>query len=293
MRVDDLKLFTKVVELGSFTAAAHALDLPRANVSRRIGELERHLGTQLFHRTTRSLSLTNKGDVYYQDLQKALTLLDSANEQATSESVEVRGKVKLGLLPETYELIQPILFDFQDQYPQVELDVRNITNGFIDIFQQGLDIAVHGGALFDSDIVARKILTLDRCVVASPKYLEKHGTPTTLEELSEHQSICFRWPSGAVDNNWHFQEQNIMVSPKLISNNIGFIKSSTLIDRGISYIAKVLVEKELESGDLVQVLSHYSVTKETGWLLYPQPKTLNQASRLLIEHLCNKIPKHL
>lgn len=84
-----------------------------------------------------------------------------------------------------------------------------------------------------------------------------------------------------------------MVSPKLISNNIGFIKSSTLLDRGISYIAKVLVEKELESGDLVQVLSHYSVTKETGWLLYPQPKTLNQASRLLIEHLCNKIPKHL
>lgn len=293
MKVDDLKLFTKVVELGNFTAAAHALDLPRANVSRRIGELERHLGTQLFHRTTRSLSLTNKGDVYYQNLQKALVLLDSANEQVSSQNIEVRGKVKLGLLPETYELIQPILFEFQDQYPQVELDVRNITNGFIDMFQQGLDIAVHGGELIDSDIVARKILTLDRCVVASPDYLKKNGTPATLEELSDHQSICFRWPSGEVDNVWYFQEQSFTVSPKLISNNIGFIKSSTVLDRGLCYIARVLIEKELESGALVQVLSQYSSTKKTGWLLYPQPKTLNQVSRLLIEHLCDKMPKHL
>ncbi|WP_139834411.1 LysR family transcriptional regulator, partial [Vibrio parahaemolyticus] len=95
MKIDDLKLFTKVVQLGSFTAAANALDLPRANVSRRIGELERYLGTQLFHRTTRSLSLTNKGDAYYQDLQKVLTLLDSANQQASNESIEVRGKIKL------------------------------------------------------------------------------------------------------------------------------------------------------------------------------------------------------
>ncbi len=290
MRVEDLKLFTKVVELGSFTAAAHALDLPRANVSRRIGELERYLGTQLFHRTTRSLSLTNKGDAYYLDLQKALTLLDSANAQACAESIEVRGKVKLGLLPETYELIQPILFEFQDQYPQVELDVRNITNGFIDMFQQGLDIAVHGGELFKSDIVARKVLTLDRCIVASPNYLKKHGTPTVLEDLNLHQSICFRWPSGEVDNVWQFKDQNFTVNPKLISNNIGFIKSSTVLDRGISYIAKVLVKKELDSGALVQVLSHYPGTNETGWLLYPQPKSLNQASRLLIEHLCNKIP---
>ncbi|EHH1261267.1 LysR family transcriptional regulator [Vibrio parahaemolyticus] len=293
MKIDDLKLFTKVVQLGSFTAAANALDLPRANVSRRIGELERYLGTQLFHRTTRSLSLTNKGDAYYQDLQKVLTLLDSANQQASNESIEIRGKIKLGLLPETYEPLQPILFEFQDQYPQVELDIRNINNGFIDMFQQGLDIALHGGMLFDSDIVARKILTLDRCVVASPNYLQTHGTPATLEALSDHQCICFRWPNGNVDNLWHFQEQNVALKPKLISNNIGFIKSSTVLDRGISYIPKLLVKNELESGALVQVLSQYAVTEETGWLLYPQPKTLNQASRLLIEHFCNKIPKLL
>ncbi|MDV6252277.1 LysR family transcriptional regulator [Vibrio sp. EA2] len=291
MRVDDLKLFTKVVELGSFTAAAHALDLPRANVSRRIGELERHLGTQLFHRTTRSLSLTNNGEAYHEELLQALALLDTANKHVSNKSNEVRGRIKLGLLPETYEMLQPILFDFQDQNPQVVLDIRNINNGFLDMFQQGLDIAFHGGALFDADIVARKILTLDRCVVASPNYLREKGTPSTLEELSDHQCICFRWPSGDVDNIWRFQEQNVALQPKLISNNIGFIKSSTVLGRGISYVPKLLVKNELDAGKLTHILSEYSVTKETGWLLYPQPKTLSQASRLLIEHLCENIPK--
>lgn len=291
MKIDDLKLFTKVVKLGSFTAVANALDLPRANVSRRIGELEQALGTPLFHRTTRSLSLTNNGEMYYENLLRALAMLDLANEQVSNDTNEVRGKIKLGLLPETYELVQPILFDFHDRYPQVELDIRNINNGFIDMFQQGLDIAFHGGQLFDSDIVARKLLVLDRCLVASPGYLKAHGTPTTLDALKDHQCICFRWPNGEVDNVWHFQGQSIELHPKLIANNIGFIKSSTLLDRGISFIPKLLVREELDTGALTQILSQYSVTEEIGWLLYPQPKTLSQAGRLLIEHLVEEIPK--
>lgn len=291
MKIDDLKLFIKVVELGSFTAAANALDLPRANVSRRIGELEQSLGAQLFHRTTRSLSLTNNGEAYYENLQKALTMLDSANEQVSNDTNEVRGRIKLGLLPETDELVRPILFNFHDKYPHVELDIRNINNGFRDMFQQGLDIAFHGGALFDSDIVARKLLTLDRCLVASPNYLETHGMPDNLEQLKEHQCVCFRWPNGEVDNVWHFQEQSVQLHPKLISNNIGFIKNATILDRGITFMPKLLVKRELESGSLVQLLSQYSVTEESGWLLYPQPKTLSQASRLLIDHLIKEVPK--
>ncbi|EGA67456.1 LysR family transcriptional regulator [Vibrio brasiliensis] len=291
MKVADLKLFIKVVELSSFTAAANALDLPRANVSRRIGELEQSLGAQLFHRTTRSLSLTNNGEAYYENLQKALTMLDAANEQVGNNTNEVRGRIKLGLLPETDELVRPILFDFHDQYPHVELDIRNINNGFHDMFQQGLDIAFHGGALFDSDIVARKLLTLDRCLVASPSYLKTHGVPETLEQLTEHKCVCFRWPNGDVDNVWHFQEQSVQLNPKLISNNIGFIKNATILDRGITFMPKLLVQRELESGSLVQLLSQYSVTEESGWLLYPQPKTLSQASRLLIEHLIQEISK--
>ena len=172
------------------------------------------LGTQLFHRTTRSLSLTNNGESYHQDLQQALSLLDAANQQVSHNTSEVRGRIKLGLLPETDELIRPILFNFHDQYPQVELDIRNITNGFNDMFQQGLDIAFHGGPLFDADIVAHKLLSLERYLVASPNYLNTYGAPTNLEQLKQHQCIGFRWPNGEVDNEWRFQDQNIKTPAK-------------------------------------------------------------------------------
>lgn len=291
MKVDDLKLFLKVVELGSFTAAANALDLPRANVSRRIGELEQSLGTPLFHRTTRSLSLTTSGEGYVENLQKAVDLLDFANEQVSNKNNEVRGKIKIGLLPETYELVQPILFDFQDKYPHVELDIRNINNGFTDMFKQGLDIAFHGGELFDSDLVARKLLMLDKCIVASPNYLKTFGEPTTVQELKDHHIVCSRWPGGEVDNVWQFQDESVELHPKLISNNIGFVKNATVLDRGIGFVPKLLIRKELESGALVQILTELTLTQETGWLLYPQPKTLSQASRLLIKKLIEETPK--
>ena len=143
-------------------------------------------------------------------------MLDTANEQVSNDTNEVRGRIKLGLLPETDELVRPILFDFHDQYPHVELDIRNINNGFSDMFQQGLDIAFHGGALFDSDIVARKVVN-PRSLFSrlSQVTLQAHGTPENSRTTQrEHQCVCFRWPNGDVDNVWHFQEQSVQLQPQ-------------------------------------------------------------------------------
>ncbi|MFA0543933.1 LysR family transcriptional regulator, partial [Vibrio sp. 10N.222.52.B7] len=157
MKIADLKLFTTVVELGSFTAAANALDLPRANVSRRINDLEKSLGIQLFFRTTRSLSLTKSGELYYKELLNALSALDKANHVASNLSEVAHGQIKIGLLPETSDIMQSTLFKFQDMYPKVELDIRNISNAFVDMYRQGLDLAMHGGTLSDANVVARKV----------------------------------------------------------------------------------------------------------------------------------------
>ncbi|KLV03746.1 transcriptional regulator [Photobacterium aquae] len=291
MKVDDLKLFVKIVELGSFTAAANAHDLPRANVSRRINELEHKLNAQLFHRTTRRLSLTNKGESYYRDVLKALAILDTANQQLSGTVHNVRGRIKLGLLAEAHELLQPILFAFQDKYPDVELDLRTINNGFADMFQYGLDIAVHSGRLIDSDLVARPLIKLDRCLVASPQYLRQHGIPETLDDLAHHQCICFRWPSGGIENIWHFKDGSITMAPKLIANIVGFIKQASVNHRGISFLPTLLVHTEIQRGELVTLLEQYQPQAENSYLLYPQPKTLNHASRLLIEHLLDEVPK--
>ncbi|MDB1125149.1 LysR family transcriptional regulator [Vibrio algarum] len=292
MKVSDLKLFIKVVELGSFTAAANALDLPRANVSRRINDLESTLRTPLFHRTTRSLSLTNQGESYYLDLLKAVEMIDSANQALIHNADTIKGKVKLGLVSETHDILQPILFSFLDRYPDVELDVRVISNGFIDMHNQGLDISFHGGELIDSDLVARKLIQLDRCLVTSQSYIDKFGQPSCVEELTNHHAICLRWPTGEVDKRWHFEHTSITVNSKLVSNSVAFLKSATISGRGIAFLPKILVADEIADGRLVQILSQSSVIEEHGYILYNQPKTLNLATKTLIDYLLEEVPKN-
>lgn len=291
MKIEDLKLFTTVVELGSFTAAANALDLPRANVSRRINDLEKALNMQLFFRTTRSLSVTKSGELYYNELQKALSALEKANHMASNLLEVPNGQVKLGLLPETGDILQTALFKFQDLYPEIELDIRSINNGFLDMYRQGLDLAMHGGRLHDTNIVARKVLDLQRIFVASPDYLAKSGTPTTFKELSNHPFICFRWPSGDVDKQWEIAEQIVKVEPKLISDSIGFVKRATMSHRGVSMLPQLLIKQELEDGTLINLFPNDTIQKEDAWLLYPQRKALSHASQLLIDFLLQEIPK--
>ena len=286
-----MKLFIKVVELGSFTAAAKAFDIPRGKVSRKIAELECHLNATLFHRTTRTLSLTNSGDTYYVEIKKALDIIDNAALNIHSGNKSLSGKIKIGLLPETHELIHPIIFQFHDKYPDIELDIRTITNGFEDMFQQGLDIAFHGGRVHDSNLVAKKILTLERCLVASPVYLQENGYPQTLDDLRKHQCICYRWPSGEVDKQWQFTPKPIELNTKLICNSIGFIKSATMAGRGISLLPKLMIENELINNQLSIILPESSSVEEHGWLLYPQRNTLSTASLALIDWLKEEIPK--
>ncbi|WP_260261728.1 LysR family transcriptional regulator [Vibrio intestinalis] len=291
MKLDDLKLLVKVVELGSFTAAANALDLPRANVSRRINTLESDIGVPMFHRTTRSLSLTNQGEIYYQELRQILEQFDSLNQSIVRDTHILKGKVKFGILPETHDILQPILFEFLDRHPEIELDIRVIQNGFIDMYQQGLDFAFHGGALVDSDLVARQVLQLDRCLVASPQYIEQFGEPHSVSDINKHHALCFRWPTGEVDQDWQFSNGSVRVHSKLIANSIAFLKDATLKGRGISFLPKILVKHQLSSGELVHLLPDQVSKNEHGYLLYPQPKTLSHVSRQLIDHLLAEIPK--
>ncbi|GEA59262.1 LysR family transcriptional regulator [Vibrio comitans] len=291
MKTEDLKLFLRVVELGSFTAAANALDLPRANVSRRINDLEKELNTQLFHRTTRSLSLTHNGDSYFSKVQKVVELLDDANQAVTYSSREVSGKVKLGLPAEIYEYVQPALFDFHDKYPNVELDLRMVSNGFQEVYQYGLDISFHGGELEDSDLIAKPLIQLNHSLLASPDYIKNNESIHALTDLHHHKVMCYRWPSGNVDNLWHFECEQISVSPWLVCNSIGFIRKALVMGRGVGFLPELVVKEELLQGKLVKVLPELAAVPYQSYLLHPKPQTLNYASRLLIDYLLQRIPQ--
>jgi len=292
MKIENLKLFTTVVELGSFTAAANALDLPRANVSRRINELESSLNFQLLFRTTRNLSLTKSGEIYYNKLLIALDALEDANHAAMSTlSSSIRGRIKLGLLPESGKHIQHMLFSFQDRYPDVQLDIRSIHNGNEELYQFGLDLAIHGGRLNENNVVAKKLMDVNRILVASPTYLEKNGTPETIQDLSKHPFICYRWPTGDIDNQWHSKDHQLSVQPTIITDNMGFVIQSVLGHRGLCFIPRLMVEDEIEKKQLIPLFANEFNENEEVWLLYPQRKALSHVSQLLINFLIEEMSK--
>ncbi|MGF1874601.1 LysR family transcriptional regulator [Photobacterium frigidiphilum] len=293
MRIDDLKLFTTVVQLGSFTAAANAMDLPRANVSRRIGELEKSLNAQLFFRTTRKLRLSQHGEAYYKEVLTVLEAYQKANDTLLKLDDRPVGKVKLGLLPESDEAIQHILYQFQDMYPEIDLDIRSTNSCYTDMYEQGLDLAIHAGKLHDSSFVARHIAQLGRMLLASPSYIEQYGMPNTLAELATHQCICYRWPDGTLEDNWDLIDEEVKVKSRLASNNIGFIRRAMLDGRGIGILPPLLALASMESGALVRVLPQYQSRADDVWLLYPDRHGISRATRLLIDLLLQELPKKL
>lgn len=293
MNTDDLELFATTVRLGSFTAAAKVLDLPRSNVSRRIGKLEEELGVKLFYRTTRQLSLTKHGKSYLKEINKILAILERAKQTNLDISNAPKGKVKIGLLPETDESISPILFSFLDKYPDIELDIRSISNGFTDIYQQDLDLSFYTGEIIDSNIVARNIFDLDGEIVASPEYIDRFGFVEKVEDLTKRNCICYRLPNGQTNNCWCINEKKILVSGNITSNSVGLIKRSLLNSLGIGFLPKIIISAELNDGRLLSVLpKNVSLRQQQKlWLLYPEAKSISRATRLLIEYLTDEVPK--
>lgn len=293
MKIEDLELFTTIVRLGGFTAAANALDLPRSNVSRRINRLEEELSVPLFFRTTRQLSLTQYGKVYHEEVIKALAVLERAKQATTHVSTQPKGKLKIGILPETSEATTPILFNFIDKYPDIELDIRSINNGFVDTYQQDLDLAFHAGDIIDSNLVAKNLAGINRHIVASPEYIAQFGLPKDPEALLDRNCICFRWPNGQVDNDWVVNGKALALKGNITSNSIGLIKQTVLSGRGIGFLPRILINKELKEGQLLSLLPDCedNFQNERIWLLYPETKAISHAAKVLIEYLAQEVPK--
>ncbi|MFT5788291.1 MAG: DNA-binding transcriptional LysR family regulator [Shewanella sp.] len=293
MRIEDLKLFTIVVKLGSFTAAANALDLPRANVSRRIGELERALNAQLFFRTTRQLRLTQHGEAYYHELLTVLEGFELAKNKLHDIDEKPVGRVKVGFLPESDEALQPALAKFQQLYPEIELDLR-ITNNYVtDIYSLALDFVIHAGKVQDSGFIARRLLSLGRGIYASPEYIQAKGEPKSLDDLAQHQAICYRWPDGTLDDQWDLITDTVKVNCRFSSNHMGFVRRAIVGGQGIGFMPPLFALAAIETKSLVRILPEYESKKEDVWLIYPDRKGISLPTRLLIDFLLQEIPQHV
>ncbi|SHF30736.1 transcriptional regulator, LysR family [Microbulbifer donghaiensis] len=280
--------FVAVVEQGSFTAAAARLDISTAQVSRQVSALEGRLGTKLLYRTTRKVTVTELGQVYYRLCRQALDGLQEAELAVTRQQQVPRGRLRL-TAPVAFgeKTIAPLLNDFAVRYPELEVELQ-LTNQQLDLVAEGYDLAVRLGRLKDSSLMAKRLASRTLYVCGSPEYLSRYGEPHSLSELERHN--CLR---GTLDD-WRFQEggksRDIRVGGSLRCNSGWALLDATLKGMGLVQLPDFYVQRYLQSGALVAVLENFRRADEGIWAIYPQNRFLSPKVRLLLDHLAQALP---
>jgi DNA-binding transcriptional LysR family regulator len=287
----DLEFFVQLARLGSLSAAARALDLTPPAATRRLALMEQRLGVRLVNRTTRSASLTDEGDTYLRHATRILAAVREM-EDAVSRSREaprgiLRVNASLGFGRTT---IAPLVSAFVQRYPQVEVQL-DVTDRPVDIVEQGFDLALRFGALPDTRLNARRIMSNRRYLCASPAYLQRHGNPAVLADLARHRTILHRQNDDAY-GVWRFTRDGETVSVKVqgwLSSNDGDIVLGWALDgHGISIRSEWDLAKYLESGRLKVVLPEFLLPPADLFVYYPsrrnQPARIRAFIDFLVEH---------
>lgn len=279
--------FVAVAEAESFTAAAKRLEISTAQVSRQVSALEKRLETKLFHRTTRKVSVTEVGNIYYRHCRLALDGLEEAQRAITDLQRIPKGKLHV-TAPVTYgeNPIASLINNFVLKYP--DLDVRlHLTNQKLNLVDEGFDLAIRLGKLEDSTMIAKRLASRTQYVCASPTYLTKFGVPHSLSELDHHNCL-----QGTLEY-WHFQEQgkvrNIRVKGNIKCNSGRALVDAALKGIGIVQLPDYYVLPFIKSGALVSLLEQNSESDEAVWALYPHNRHLSSKVRLLIDYLSQEL----
>ncbi|KXV61396.1 LysR family transcriptional regulator [Acetobacter senegalensis] len=294
-RLTSMKVFIKVVELGSFAAAAQRLTLSPQMVAKHIEALERHLGTRLLHRTTRRQSLTEIGRLYYEQCHLVLKAVERADNLAANTLGEPRGTLAVSV-PVTFgrTTFPMFLHNFRKKFPKVRLQV-SLTDQLVHPTLDGHEAVIRIGEPDpDLTVVSRPLASYSLTVCAAPAYLEKFGAPDSPEELAQHQCLVYENSANSVRTAWHFIRKtctrSVMVSGTVTSNDWGFLLALTLSGEGIVLGSEQALKPELDSGRLVRILSRWRVPGRPMHLLYNAGPAMTPKLRSFVTEVQNAFP---
>jgi DNA-binding transcriptional LysR family regulator len=292
----EVELFVAAVEAGNFTRAATRLAITPAAVSRAIGRLEGDLGVRLFRRTTRAMQLTSEGQLYFERCRQALALIDDVERELTRRQETPRGLVRLSV-PTTYGHVRalPALAAVLEVHPEIRLEI-DVSNRNVDFVTEGYDLAIRAGPLEDSALIAHRLDDATLGVFASPRYLERRGTPRTADDLARHTAIGFVLPSSGRVLPWAFRRADgthFSVAPAGdVRCSDDFLACVTLARAGAGLVQAFhfLVADDLARGSLVEVLRGLAGRTRTFTLLHAPHPLPTPAVRLVIDALLGAAP---
>lgn len=285
MDLNEAAVFTKVVQLGGFSAAGKALGLPKSTVSRKVSELETRLGARLLQRTTRRIGLTDAGSAFYQHALRAVQELEQAESAVHDLQQAPRGVLRV-TAPLNMGYLAPILNSFLLKNPGIRLETL-CSDRVLNLVEDGIDVAIRAGELKDSSLVARSLGAFQHYVVASPAFLAAHGTPSKPSELANYECIVFGVASDRMF--WRLRQGNQMLNVELrarmVVNDFDLVHAAIGAGLGIGLLPMFRCHEDIAAGRLVRLLGDCCSPETPMHAVYPSTRHLAPKVSAFVEHL--------
>lgn len=292
--LQSMRVFVKVSDLGSFARAAMTMDMSNAVVTRHVADLEGRLGTRLLNRTTRSLSLTESGQVYLERARQIIEELEDVEQMVVARNHEPVGILRV-VAPVVFGLhnLAPVLHTYAQRYPRVIPDVA-LVDREVDLVEEGFDVGVVIARYIRSaSVVTRRLTTGCLIVCATPAYLERHGSITRPEELAERSCLSMPAEFWGDERVFTGPEGEVRVRPSniMVSNNTELLRQLALYDMGVAILPSYLVGRDMARGSLVRLLPDYHLPQIDLNIVYPSRRYLPAKVRTFIDHLVEHFSK--
>ncbi|MBA2662610.1 MAG: LysR family transcriptional regulator [Bradymonadaceae bacterium] len=285
-----MAIFVEVVREQGFTAAARKLQLSKSHVSKQIDRLEERLGVRLLQRTTRNVTVTELGAVYFERCLMILADISEAERALSQQQLAPKGVLRV-TAPMTFGLhyLNPAVCDFMRRYPDLDVDIQ-FSDPRVDIVEQGFDVAVRVGALSDSSLFARHLAPVALGLVASPEYLERFGRPAHPRDLKDHSCLLYSYQ--AMGASWRFNgpdgETLVRVEGRMVANNGQALVEAARQGLGIVLSPDFIAVDAIRAGELEFILTPWTTERLDVWAVYPHRRYLSQKVRLFIDFLVER-----
>lgn len=284
-------VFVQVAETRSFVAAGRLLGVSASAVGKSVARLEEKLGVRLFHRSTRSVTLTAEGTLFLERSRRILAEIEAAELELSQASTAPRGRLRVSL-PLVSSLVLPVLAEFMREYPEIELDL-DFTDRMVDVIEEGFDAVVRTGEPTDSRLTARRLGAFRSVLVASPGYLKLRGTPQVPADLLLHTCLHYRFPSSGKLEPWALRQEpgaaELQLPTSMICNNIETRLCFALQGLGIAYLPDFAIREPLADGRLQSILADHVERTGVFHMLWPASKHPSPKVRALVDFLCARV----
>jgi len=296
-QIEAMQIFIRVAELASFTRAADSLGIPKASASTAVQQLETALGARLLHRTTRKVQMTHDGQAFYERSKDLLTDVDELQSMFQQGEQSLRGRLRVDMSGGVARLfVLPQLADFMQAHPLIELELSS-TDRLVDLVREGFDCVLRVGPLVDSSLVARPLGAFRIINCASPAYLERHGTPKTLDDLATHQLIHYVSTLGARSPGWEYPDgsgyASLPMAGSITVNNSDSYTAACIAGLGLIQAPAAGLQPLIDAGRLVEVMPDCRAEPMPVSLLYANRRNLPRRVQAFMAWITQVLQPHL